>query len=153
ERRRYSQRTIDLYRQRLDDHVLPLLGARRVDELTVDDARRLVDGLTRKGRAPGTVTSCVNILSGLLRYALKRRLVAHTVVRDLDRDDRPGSERQTEPRYLTAAELEQLFAEMTDSFRPVALVCAYCGLRISETLGLRWRDLDLKAATVDVNGQ
>ena len=33
----------------------------------------------------------MNILSGLLRYALKRKLVAHNVVRDLDRDDRPGA--------------------------------------------------------------
>src|SRR5262249_9791459 len=121
--------------------------------LTADDARRLVDRLTRKGLAPGTVTSVVNILSGLLRHALKRKVVAHNVCRDLDRDDRPGSKRQTEPRYLTADELELLFAQMTDTFRPVGLVCTYCGLRVSEALGLRWRDLDLKAATIDVNGQ
>ena len=95
----------------------------------------------------------MNILSGLLRYALKRKLVPHNVVRDLDRDDRPGVARQSEPRYLSEAELTRLFAEMTDTFRPVALVCAYAGLRISETLGLRWADLDLASGTLTVNGQ
>jgi hypothetical protein len=30
---------------------------------------------------------------------------------------------------------------------------AYAGLRISEALGLRWRDLDLKAGTLTVAGQ
>jgi integrase len=89
----------------------------------------------------------------MLRFAIKRKLVAHNVVRDLDRDDRPGVKRQTEPRYLTEEELERLFAQMSDTFRPVALLCCFCGLRISEALGLWWRDLDLKAATVDVNGQ
>jgi integrase len=153
ERQRYSQRTVDLYRQRLRDHVLERLGRRRVDELSADDVRRLVDRLTRHGLAPGTVTSCVNILSGLLRYALKRKVVAHNVVRDLDRDDRPGVRRQTEPRYLTAVELERLLAEMRDTFRPVAAACAYAGLRVSEALGLRWGDVDLKAGTLTVAGQ
>ena len=152
-RRRYSQRTFDFYRQRLNDHILDQLGRRRVDEITVDDVRRLVDRLTGKGLASGSVTSCVNILSGLLRYALKKKLITHNPVRNLDRDDRPGTGRQTEPRYLTADELERLFVEMTDTFRPVALLCAYSGLRISEALGLRWRDLDIKGALVDVNGQ
>ena len=49
-------------------------------------------GSRAQGLAPGTVTSCVNILVGLLRFALKRKVVAHNVVRDLDRDDRPGVE-------------------------------------------------------------
>ncbi len=88
-----------------------------------------------------------------MRYALKRKLVLHNVVRDLDRDDRPGVARQSEPRYLSEAELRRLFAEMTDTFRPVALVCAYAGLRISEALGLRSADLDLAAGTLTVTGQ
>jgi integrase len=153
ERRRYSQRTVDLYRQRLGAHVLERLGSRRVDELTIDHVRRLVDRLNANGLAPGTVTSCVNILSGLLRYAVRRKLISHNPVRDLDRDERPGSERQSEPRYLSAEELERLFAAMGDTFRPVALLCAYSGLRISEALGLRWRDIDLKGGLLEVNGQ
>jgi hypothetical protein len=116
ERRRYSQRTVDLYRQRLDAHVLAVLGPRRVDELGVDDLRRLIDKATAKGLAPGTVTSLLNIVSGLLRYALKRKLIPHNPVRDLDRDDRPGVARQAEPRYLTAAELELLLGKMSDTF-------------------------------------
>ena len=133
--------------------MLDRLGRRRVDELTADDVRRLVERLTRQGLAPGTVTSCVNITSGLLRFAVKRKVVAHNVVRDLDRDDRPGVKRQSEPRYLTAGELERLLAQMSDTFRPVAAACAYAGLRVSEALGLRWRDVDVKAGTITVAGQ
>ena len=152
-RRRYSQRTVDLYRQRLRDHVLDWLGGRRADELTTDDVRRLVDRLVGRKLAPRTVTSCVNILSGLLRYAVERKVVPHNVVRDLDRDDRAGVARQSEPRYLTAKELERLLGGLTDTFRPVASACAYAGLRVSEALGLRWRDLDLRAGTLTVAGQ
>jgi integrase len=153
ERRSYAQSTVDLYEQRLRDHVLDQLGNRRVDELSVDDLRRLVDRLPARGLAPGTVTSIVNIVSGLLRFAVKRKVVAHNVVRDLDRDDRPGTKRQSEPRYLNAVEIDQLLAQLSDTFRPVAVICVYAGLRISETLGLRWRDVDLKRGTITVSGQ
>jgi integrase len=159
--RRYSKRTIDLYEQRLRDHICDRLGNRPIGEITVDDVRRLSEHLSTKPRrlgsskplAPGTVTSCLFILSGLLRYALKRKLVPHNVVRDLDRDDRPGTKRQSEPRYLSEHEAELLLSKLGDTFKPVMYVCLFAGLRISETLGLRWRDVDLKAETITVEQQ
>jgi integrase len=152
-RRRYAQGTVDLYEQRLRDHVSPVLGKRRVAEVTVDDLRRLVDTLARNGLAPGTITSTVNIVSRLFRYAIKRRFVPHNPVRDLDRDDRPGAQRQSEPRYLTAGELDALLARLGGTMRPAVATCTYAALRISEALGLRWQDVDLKAGTITVAGQ
>jgi integrase len=95
----------------------------------------------------------LNVLWGPLRYALKRKLVAHNVVHDLDRDDRPGTRRQSERRYLTAAESELLLSKLSDTFKPVMHVRLYGGLRISEALGLRWCDLDLKAETLTIERQ
>ena len=122
-------------------------------EVTTDDLRRLIDRQTAKRMAPATITATVNVVSRVFRYALKRGLVPHNPVRDLDRDDRPGAKRGSEPRYLTTAELEALLGELSDTMRPVAAACTYAGLRISEALGLRWRDLDLKAGTITVAGQ
>ena len=140
--------------ERLRDHVLDRLGRRRVDELTADDVRRLVDRLVGKGLAPGTVTSCVNILSGLLRYARQAE------GRRAQRRPRPRPRRPARRRPADRAALpdrrpssRQLLAKMSDTFRPVAAACAYAGLRVSEALGLRWRDLDLKAGTLTVAGQ
>jgi len=42
---------------------------------------------------------------------------------------------------------------MGDTFRPVAATCAYAGLRLSEALGLRWRDVDFGAGTLTVGAQ
>ena len=152
-RRRYSARTVALYRQRLARHIVPALGQLPVAEVTVADVRRLVDRLGRAGLAPGTVTSVVNIISGLFRFALKGGLAERNPVRDLDRDDRPGTARLTEPRYLTAREVGLLLSCMTDVFRPVAAACALGGLRVSEALGLRWRDVDFGSSTLTVSGQ
>jgi integrase len=152
-RRSYAQSTVDLYEQRLRDRISPLIGRMRIGEITTDDLRRLIDKLTAEGLAPSTVTSHLNIVSRLFGYAKKRKLLMHNPVRDLDRDDRPGAQRQSEPRYLTAAELRALLAEMSDTMRPVAATCTYAALRISEALGLRWRDVDFKAGTITVAGQ
>jgi integrase len=152
-RRRRSPRTVAHYDEQLRLHVLPTIGSRVVAELTVADVRRLLDTLAAKKLAPRSRSGLLGILSGLLAYGVKQGVVERNVVRDLDRDDRPGSARKTEPRYLTAAELERLLAAMGDTFRPVAAACAYAGLRLSEALGLRWRDVDLKAATLSVTAQ
>jgi len=152
-RQRRSFRTVALYRQRFEKHIEPELGHRAANELTVRDIRRLIDRLAAKKLAPGTITSTVNILSGLLRYGIKNGQVDRNPVRDLDRDDRPGSGRVSEPRYLSPDELELLFSKLTDTFRPVALTCALAGLRISEALGLRWRDVDFKTEEIHVREQ
>jgi integrase len=151
-RRRYSQRTVDLYDGRLRDHILPTLGRKLVTDIGVADVRRLVDRLSAR-LAPGTVTSCINILSGLLRFGVRQGVLDHNICRSLDRDDRPGAGRKTEPRYLTEKEISALLAKVGTTFRPVLTLCAFGGLRISEALGLRWRDLDLKAGTITVAGQ
>lgn len=152
-RQRRSVRTVDLYRQRYTKHVDPELGSRAANELTVRDVRRLIDRLAAKKLAPGTITSTVNILSALLRFGIKNGQVDRNPVRDLDRDDRPGAGRVTEPRYLSPDELELLFSKLGDTFRPVALTCALAGLRISEALGLRWRDVDFKTEEIHVREQ
>ena len=143
-KRRYSARTVALYRQRLEQRIIPALGAPAADDVGVADVRRLIDKLGLAGLAPSTVTSTVGILSGLFRFGVKNGVLERNVVRDLDRDDRPGTGRLTEPRYLTTTEITRLLSNLTDTFRPVVAVCTFAGLRISEALGLRWRDVDLK---------
>ena len=152
-KRRYSARTVELYRQRLTQHILPTLGPRPVAEIRLSDVRRLADRLGTAGLAPSTVTGIVGIFSGLLRFGVKGGHLERNPVRDLDRDDRPGTKRLSEPRYLSPEEIDQLLERLSDTFRPVVFVCVFAGLRISEALGLRWRDIDLDAGTLTVSGQ
>lgn len=152
-RRRYSARTVELYEQRLRTHIIPALGSLPAAEITVADVRRLVDRLCARALAPATVTGVTYVLSGLLRFGVKSGHVERNPVRDLDRDDKPGTKRQSEPRYLDADQLELLLGELSDAFRPVVATCMFTGLRISEALGLRWRDVDFKAGTLTVAGQ
>lgn len=152
-RRRRSPRTVAHYDEQLRLHVLPELGSRVATDVTVVDVRRLLDHLAAKRLSPSSKTGALNILSGMLGYGVRQQVVSRNVVRDLDRDDRPGAARTTEPRYLTTDEIARLLDAMRDTFRPVAAACAFAGLRLSEALGLRWRDVDLKAGTLSVTAQ
>ena len=109
--------------------------------------------MAAKQLSPSSRTGVLTALSSLLALRRQAGRGRAKPVRDLDRDDRPGAGRLTEPRYLSRDELDRLLGEMGDTFRPVAATCAYAGLRVSEALGLRWRDVDLKAGTLTVTGQ
>lgn len=152
-KRRRSARTVADVRYKLDRYVLPVIGGVRADDVAAADVLRLLDRLAALRLSPNTRTGLVSNVSGLLRYGAKRGLVERNVVRDVDRDDRPGAGRMTEPRYLTGGELNLLLSHLSDTFRPVAAACAFAGLRVSEALGLRWRDVDLTAYTLTVSGQ
>jgi integrase len=162
-RRRRSSTTADHYEDQLRLHLLPTLGHLSAPDVTVADLRRWLDRLaakrikTRDGKtkqyASKSRNGLLGIVSGMLGYGVRIGAVPRNVARDLDRDDRPGSGRSTEPRYLTVEQIVSLLAEMTHTFRPIAMTCAYAGLRLSEALGLRWGDLDLKAGTITVTAQ
>jgi integrase len=152
-KRRRSRRTVDHYDYQLRRHVIPLLGTTPACDLTAVHIRRVLDAMAAKRLSPSSRTGVLTALSSLLRYGIKQGAVERNAVRDLDRDDRPGAGRMTEPRYLSRDELQRLLDEMGDTFRPLAATCAYAGLRVSEALALRWRDLDFKAGTVTVTAQ
>lgn len=152
-KRRRAPRTVEHYRYVLERYVVPVIGTMAAPDVGPADVRRVLDAMAARRLSPSTRTGTMTALSAAFRYATKQRIVERNVVRDLDRDDRPGASRLTEPRYLTLPELRRLLDAMGDTFRPVAATCAYAGLRASETLGLRWRDLNLDAGTLTVTGQ
>lgn len=164
-RRRRAPRTVDHYASQLRLHVLPVLGRQAVADLSPADVRRMLDTLASKKMArrggqqetrrlsSWSRSGLLSILSGVLTYGVRQGVVAHNVVRDLGRDDRPGAQRKSEPRYLSTDELNALLSSTGATFRPIAATCAYAGLRLSEALGLRWRDVDFDAGTLSVSAQ
>jgi integrase len=63
----------------------------------------------------------------------------------------PGaSKRKRKPRSLTVEEFQKLVPYLHEPFKTIALVCVAFGLRISEALGLKWRDIDWLRARLTV---
>ena len=63
------------------------------------------------------------------------------------------SARAKDQRYLDVDQVESLLASVGATFRPILVVCAWTGLRVSEALGLVWEDVDLDQGTLTVDRQ
>jgi integrase len=148
-RGRYAQATLDLYRQRLEQHVIKLLGNRRVRDIRKADAQALADRLALT-LAGSTVRGCIVAIAAVMGFAEHRGLIRENPVVRLKL---PSAQRREEPVYLTRPELDALLGKLSHEFRPIAATCALAGLRVSEALGLQWRDLDFATGEIAVARQ
>jgi len=149
----YASRTVDLYAHQLDRHVLRILGpTTKAAAVTPTHLRRLIDQLNAGGSSGSYVHGNVTALSALLRFAVRCGILESNPVRLLERGDRPSAKRRKEPRYLDRSEIDRLLAKLGEEFRPVAAVCAFAGLRVSEALALRWQDVDFATGLLHVPG-
>src|SRR6516162_9523511 len=86
--------TIDYYRQHVDLHIVPLIGAVKLSRLTVPMIRAFEDKLALD-RSPVMVRKARGSLGAILADAQERGLVGQNVVRSLRARRRHGQEART----------------------------------------------------------
>jgi integrase len=148
-----SPTTMQAYRNRLDQQVLPGLGNLRVRELSVGTIERHLRRIAaRHGPAMAKMTK--SVLSGVCGLAARHDALERNPVRDT------GSMQisaKKVPKSLTPDEARTLLAELDadDKARKndvpdlVAFMLA-TGCRIGEASAVTWDALDLDAGTVDI---
>jgi integrase len=149
-----GKRTVDLDEQRLNSHIVPVLGAKtKAAAVSPAQIRKLIDTLKARGLAGSTIRGCVSTASAMFRHGVRDlEAVPRNPCRDLERGDLPSGNRETEPRYLSVEQINVIFDRMTPVFRPAAATCFWAALRISEALRLTWADVDFDAAEIRVPG-
>jgi integrase len=151
--------TLRYYREHVELHMVPLIGAVKLSQLSVPMVRDFEDRL-RKDRSPAMVRKVLGSLGAVLSDAQERGLVAHNVVRGLRARRTPGKDAQADKRRKgklkigtdipTPDEVRKIVAHLKPRWRPVLLTAIFTGLRSSELRGLRWSDVDLKRGTLHV---
>jgi len=119
----------------------------------VDDVARLIEELQRAGRKAWTIRGNLTVAGRIFDFA-RRRLgwAGQNPVRLLDRSERPRSD-QRERRVLGREELERLIGAADDRYCALFAFAAGTGARLGETLGLKWRSLDLERSTASITHQ
>jgi integrase len=147
--------TIVDYRQHVDLHITPFLGALRLSQLTVPLVRGFEDRLRQDGRSPIMVRKVRRSLGGILADAQERGLVAQNVVYSLRK--KSHSRRAEGAGKLkvgidipTPAEMRAIVGKLGGRYRALLLTAIFTGLRASELRGLRWDDVDLKRGELHV---
>jgi integrase len=131
------------YRQQIDGEIRPVLGGRKVGEVTFAD----VDGLHRKITARGTpyrANRVIALLSKMMNMAIRWRMRADNPVKGVELN-----QEQKRQRYLTGAELARLTKALTELHDQGAAnavrLLLLTGARSGELLAARWADVDLDA--------
>ncbi len=119
--------------------VLPLLGSRRVDEITPTDVAELVTALHADGRKRETIRKSLAALAQVLDFAG----VKDNPARDRSRVRLPRELRE-EPTPPTAAQIEAVLGLMPPRYALALLVLDATGMRVGELEenGLLCSDLD-----------
>lgn len=140
EERDLKPRVRMLYEIQWRNHLSPALGHRRVGEIGPEDIRRLINALTAKGLAAGSVRNVLIPLSAFYSTQVAHRRVEHNPVKLLERGTRPRSSRK-QKIVLTPAQAQSLMASVTGPWRVHVALGLLAGLRQSEALGLSWEDV------------
>jgi integrase len=149
--------TVAAYRQHAALHIVPVLGALKLSQLTVPLVRGFEERLRKDGRTPAMVRKARRSLGALLADAQERGLVGQNVVRSL-RTSRHGKDRSAERNgklkigidIPSPDEVRVIIGRLEGRWRPLLLTAAFTGLRASELRGLRWHDVDLKRGELHV---
>ena len=148
-----EQTTLDYYRQHVELHIIPLIGAVKLSQLTAPMVRQFEDKL-RANRSPVMVRRLVGSLGAILADAVERGLAAQNVVRAMRSRRRRGKDTRADKRQRgklkvgvdipSPDEIRAIIASLEGRWRPLLLTAIFAGLRASELRGLRWTDVDLR---------
>jgi integrase len=160
-------------------HISPRLGSKPVSEVKTAHIEALASAMLDRGLAPKTVRNVMTFLHSIFEHAIDRRLMRENPVRRATRPGRRRQgDANPDLQFLTVEELDAVIRAVPDEvvhrqpaptrrgrrgpapppppdvlgpvLRVLILVAALTGLRQSELLGLRWRDIDWGAQRIRV---
>ena len=147
-----APRTIDGYELSVRRHLIPFFGSRPIATITPNDLVAWHAAQRRSGAAAWSIKGRWNALRGVLNHAVRHDLLAANPADALTSRERPkpGPSRK---RFLTDDEMATLLDAATGRYRTLVALLLFSGLRISEALGLAWRDVDLTTGHLRVRHQ
>lgn len=150
--------TLMQYRQHLDYHIKPFIGAVKLAELAPAGVRSFRNRLLEEGRSRAMAKRAVSSLGAILAAAVADGRVGRNVVRDQTRtnrrearlDKRHQRQLQVGVDIPTKDEIRSILEAAQGRWRSLLVTAVFTGLRASELRGLRWEDVDLDEAVLTV---
>jgi len=139
--------TADSYRRIVKTHIVPALGAVKVQALSEPMVEAWIATLIAAGVNPKTIRNIHAVLSKALTDAMRLRLVSRNAATRALLPKRSSPK----PRAWREEELRTFLRHLDgDRWAPMWRLYAVTGMRRGEVLGLRWSDVDLDDGSVRV---
>jgi integrase len=123
-------------------HLLPLLGNRRIDQITPQELQRYHDQL-KSSHCPATANRHLSLLHRMLKLAVQWGFLEKNPATGI----RKHQENNEVHRYLSAQEIMRFMEALKNEENQVAVAAfkllLYTGVRRQEALDARWEHVDL----------
>lgn len=157
-----AERTVESYKEIIDKHLIPKLGNYIISDLKPFDVQEYVREAKKNGRLDGrgglslrTVEYHITILRNALSQAVALQMVAFNPCIGVQvRSRAKNSTSMHSVHVLSPEEIDQILQRVKNTvlYLPV-LLSAFTGMRLGETLGVRWKDINFKARTITIRQQ
>ncbi|MGR3936254.1 tyrosine-type recombinase/integrase [Streptomyces sp. BRA346] len=140
-----GENTIDGYRVAVYHHLIPGLGAHRLEKLEPEHLERFYRKMQANGSAAGTAHQVHRTVRTALNEAVRRR---HLATNPTSVAKAPKVEEEEVEPY-TVEEVQRLLLEAGKHRNTARWVIALAlGLRQGEALGLKWEDVDFEVGVI-----
>ena len=131
--------TVSAYRALVKQHIMPLMGEMRLQDIQPTHLKQLYLSKKEEGRGARTVQVIHMVMHAVLRQAVKEGILGRNPA---DAVQRPKVE--TAERHILTEEQAQQLIIATENTRYGTLIymALMTGMREGELLGLKWSDLD-----------
>ncbi len=139
--------TFEGYESKLNVHVRPALGAKRLCDLQAYDIQSLYTKILKNGLSAKTVRHIHNVLSPALKQAVKWKMISQNPCELVELPKIVKREMQCFTAEETAIFLD---SAKTDRYYVAFVLAIETGMRPEEYLALQWKDIDFENSRLAV---
>ena len=136
-------RTMSVYK----NYLHPAFGSMCLRDVTPLTVQRYVSGMANWKLSQESKDKLRDVLSSILGSAVEYGLLVKNPVAGI-RLPVPKSGKRTKP-YVTEEQFYELLKSIAEPYATMMFVAVYTGLRVSEVIGLRWRNVHEDSITIE----
>ena len=148
--KKIRENTLDSYERAIKNHIKPVYGGYKVQELTVRHMRLGMDTLEERGVSGRMRNEARKIMSAFLQWCMTEELIMRNVARLIEKPQHTPKK-----TVIWAAKQASFFIKAIREHRYyIVFVLFFCyGLRRCEDIGLRYCDIDFENNVIHVRQQ
>ena len=141
--------TMECYNLYLNTHIIPFFKPLKLSlsSITPQHIQDYYNKKRKENQSANSIHKHSVIIRGALQEALKKNLIPYNPA---DRATLPSKERFVGKAYTVDQANRLLSVINNEAMKPAIILSLYYGLRRSEVLGLRWKDIDFDSNTITI---